>query len=174
MLSKRPYLLKAFYDWIVDQGHVPHIVVDALVDTVRVPQAYVQDDRIQLNISPSAVRHFLMDRAAISFEARFGGQPQQIHVPIRAVVAIIDRDSGQGTVFETEPDEEFDDGLDERSPQDDRGKGFGPRPVEPVADSDADDADNSGSDDDEPPPDGPDGGGSSGKPRRGSPLRLVK
>ncbi|HHQ68903.1 MAG TPA: ClpXP protease specificity-enhancing factor, partial [Halothiobacillaceae bacterium] len=99
MLSKRPYLIPAFYQWIVDQGHVPHLVVDATTDGVLVPQAFVQDGRIQLNISPNAVRDFHISKTAISFEARFGGKPEYIYIPMPAIIAIVDRDSGQGASF---------------------------------------------------------------------------
>lgn len=107
MLSKRPYLIQALYEWTVDQGHVPIIVVDATVSRVMVPAAHVEDGQIHLNISPNAVRDFSMDRAAIAFEARFAGKPQSVFVPMRAVVGIYDRDSGSGAQFPPEPDEEF-------------------------------------------------------------------
>jgi len=107
MLSKRPYLVPAFYDWILDQGHTPHLVVDADAEEVMVPTQFVEDGHIQLNISPSAVRDFHMDRVGISFEARFGGQPERVFVPMHAVRAIVDRDSGQGATFPDEPEETF-------------------------------------------------------------------
>lgn len=115
MLSKRPYLIRALYDWTVDQGHVPILVVDATVSRVQVPSAYVEEGQIHLNISPSAVRYFTMDRAAIAFEARFGGKAESIFVPVRAVVGIYDRDSGSGAQFPPEPDEEF---MDDDEAQD--------------------------------------------------------
>ena len=115
MLSKRPYLIRALYDWTVDQGHVPIIVVDATVSRVQVPQAHVEEGQIHLNISPNAVRYFTMDRAAIAFEARFGGKAESIFVPMRAVVGIYDRDSGSGAQFPPEPDEEF---MDDDEAQD--------------------------------------------------------
>jgi len=162
MLSKRPYLLQALYDWIVDQGHVPHIVVDASVPNTQVPQQHVQDGQIQLNVSPSAVRNFLMDRSALSFEARFAGTPFQIYVPMRAVVAVFDRDTGSGMAFEAESGEEFP-GEGEQAPADDNG---------PVALHVADDSSETESqDDDDGPDDTPPSGG--GKPS-GPSLRLVK
>ncbi len=110
MLSKRPYLIRALFDWTVDQGHVPIIVVDATVSGVLVPQAHVEEGQIHLNISPNAVRYFVMDRGSIAFEARFAGKPETIFVPMRAIIGIYDRDSGSGAQFPNEPDEEF---LDE-------------------------------------------------------------
>ncbi len=164
MLSKRPYLLQALYDWIVDQGHVPHIVVDANVEGAQVPTQYVQDGQIQLNIGPTAVRSFLMDRSALSFEARFGGVPFQVYVPMRAILAIFDRDSGNGMAFEAEPDEEF-------PGEDASASAESPIPLHvadeaEASDGSADDEDGDGPDDDPSP-----GGG--GK-RSGPSLRLVK
>jgi stringent starvation protein B len=107
MLSKRPYLIRALYDWTVDQGHVPIIVVDATVSGVLVPQAHVEEGQIHLNISPNAVRYFVMDKSSIAFEARFAGKPETIFVPMRAIIGIYDRDSGSGAQFPNEPDEDF-------------------------------------------------------------------
>ncbi|WP_407276657.1 stringent starvation protein B [Halothiobacillus sp. DCM-1] len=107
MLSKRPYLVRALYDWTVDQGHVPILVVDATVSGVKVPIDFVENGQIHLNIGPNAVRHFSMDRAGVGFEARFAGKPEMIFVPMRAVLGIYDRDEGSGAQFPPEPDEEF-------------------------------------------------------------------
>lgn len=107
MLSKRPYLVRALYDWTVDQGHVPILVVDATVSGVKVPVDFVENGQIHLNIGPNAVRHFSMDRVAVGFEARFGGKPEWIYVPMRAVLGIYDRDEGSGAQFPHEPSEEF-------------------------------------------------------------------
>lgn len=169
MLSKRPYLLQALYDWIVDQGHVPHIVVDASVTGTRVPQQYVQDGQIQLNVSPSAVRNFLMDRTALSFEARFAGSPFQVYVPIRAVMAVFDRDSGSGMAFEHEPDEEFPGEVASATKDD------GPKPaplqVADALDETYDEPVGESADEEDGPDDTPPSGG--GK-RSGPSLRLVK
>ncbi|MBD3815832.1 MAG: ClpXP protease specificity-enhancing factor [Halothiobacillus sp.] len=175
MLSKRPYLIRALYDWTVDQGHVPIIVVDATVSRVQVPQAHVEEGQIHLNISPSAVRYFTMDRAAIAFEARFGGRAESIFVPMRAVIGIYDRDSGSGAQFPPEPDEEFmdDDDAQEGAPKlslADTGKVQTLRRVSDNRASDADSLDEGdGPPDDDPTPPRPDG-----KKGKTSRLRIVK
>ncbi len=103
MTSSRPYLLRAIYDWIVDNGCTPHILVDAHGKGVEVPLQYVnKDGQIVLNIAPSAVAGFLMDKEAVSFSARFGGVPTQVYVPVRALLGIYARENGQGMVFELE------------------------------------------------------------------------
>ena len=180
MLSKRPYLVPAFYDWIVDQGHVPHLVVNADAEGVMVPTAFVEDGHIQLNVGPNAVRNFHMDRVGISFEARFAGQPEQIFVPMYAVRAIVDRDSGQGATFADEPEETFpqdDDGT--ATPAAAPGDGRKGRPqlraVRGGEDggSDSDESPRDGrSDDDGPDDDPPPSGGGGGK--GGPSLRVVK
>ena len=180
MLSKRPYLVPAFYDWIVDQGHVPHLVVNADAEGVMVPTAFVEDGHIQLNVGPNAVRHFHMDRVGISFEARFAGQPEQIYVPMHAVRAIVDRDSGQGATFADEPEETFPQGEDMNAgPAEVPPSGRKGRPqlraVRGGEDSGSDDGGSSRtgkSDDDGPDDDPPPGGGGGGK--GGPSLRVVK
>ncbi|OCQ20230.1 ClpXP protease specificity-enhancing factor [Pseudoalteromonas luteoviolacea] len=99
MTSNRPYLLRAFYDWIVDNQCTPHIVVNANYPQVQVPVQFVQDGQIVLNVSPSAANNFLMDKEALSFSARFSGQPMQVYVPVGAVLAIYARENGEGTIF---------------------------------------------------------------------------
>ncbi|TKA91230.1 hypothetical protein FAZ79_01455 [Guyparkeria sp. SB14A] len=181
MLSKRPYLVPAFYDWILDQGHVPHLVVNADAPEVMVPTQFVEDGHIQLNISPSAVRDFHMDRVGISFEARFGGQPERVFVPMHAVRAIVDRDSGQGATFPDEPEETFPQSDDDRegapAPKSE-GKGRPQLRAVPGGEDGESDKSTSGSStrdssdegpDDDPPPTSPSGGG-----KGGPSLRVVK
>jgi stringent starvation protein B len=104
VLSSRPYLLEALYLWIVDSDCTPHILVDAEIEGVQVPQQFVKDGQIILNISPSAVQNFHMDADGVSFSARFAGVPQQVFAPIAAVLGIYARENGQGMVFEDEYD----------------------------------------------------------------------
>ena len=99
MTPNRPYLLRAFFDWIVDNQCTPHLVVNADFPAVQIPTQFVQDGQIVLNISPSAVTQFSMDNQQLSFSARFGGQPMQVYVPIGPVLAIYARENGEGTVF---------------------------------------------------------------------------
>jgi stringent starvation protein B len=101
--SSRPYLIRAIYDWLVDNGLTPHLLVDAAVPGVAVPAAYVKDGQIVLNISPSAVRNLELGNDLVRFEARFGGQPVVIWVPPTAVRGIYARENGQGMVFPDEP-----------------------------------------------------------------------
>lgn len=105
MTSNQPYLLKAFFDWIVDNDLTPYIVVNAYHTGVQVPVDYVKDGQIVLNVSPTACAHFQMDYDSISFQARFGGQPHRIYMPCAAVVAIYARENGAGTVFTHDVDE---------------------------------------------------------------------
>ena len=101
MTSRRPYLIKAIYDWIVDNELTPLIMVYAPVDGVRVPQEYVREDgQIVLNISPTAVYEFSMNLSAIGFHARFGGISREVFVPLNAVLAIYARENEKGMFFE--------------------------------------------------------------------------
>jgi stringent starvation protein B len=103
MLVQRPYLLKAFYNWIVDSECTPHIIVDATQACVEVPQQFVEDGKIVLNIAPRSVMQFSMDDDAVAFNARFSGQPMQVYVPLYAIEGIYARENGAGTMFPEEP-----------------------------------------------------------------------
>ena len=99
MTSSRPYLLRAVYEWIADNGLTPQIVVDAQQDQVQVPSAYVREGKIVLNVSPTAVRGLRLGNDRVEFSARFGGTPFDVMVPVRAVLAIMARENGTGMSF---------------------------------------------------------------------------
>ena len=99
MTSSRPYLLRAVYEWIADNGLTPQIVVDAQQDRVRVPTAYVREGKIVLNICPTAVRGLSLGNDWVEFSARFGGTPFDVAVPVHAVLAIMARENGTGMSF---------------------------------------------------------------------------
>jgi stringent starvation protein B len=103
MLSSKSYLFRALYEWILDSHCTPHMVVDAMLPGVNVPQQHIKNGQIVLNISPGAVIGFLMDKQAVAFSARFGGVPVNIHVPTYAILGIYARENGQGMMFEPEP-----------------------------------------------------------------------
>ena len=103
MTSSRPYLIRALYQWIVDNGVTPYILVDALIDGVDVPEQHIQDNKIVLNIAPMAVEGLTLGDDAISFSARFSGKSMNLLVPIEAVLAIYARENGQGMMFNEEP-----------------------------------------------------------------------
>jgi stringent starvation protein B len=94
--------MRALYEWIVDNDCTPYVLVDATVADVIVPQQFVKDDQIVLNISPGAVMDLNIGNDAMAFNGRFGGVATDIYVPIAAVVGIYARENGQGMVFEPE------------------------------------------------------------------------
>ncbi|HSG51634.1 MAG TPA: ClpXP protease specificity-enhancing factor [Rheinheimera sp.] len=106
MTANRPYLLRAFYEWIVDNNCTPYLVVDATVSGVKVPTQFVQNGQIVLNTAPAAVGNLQLGNDAVTFNARFGGQPFALYVPVNAVLAIYAKENGAGTVFTLEEDED--------------------------------------------------------------------
>ncbi len=112
MNSSRPYLIRALYEWIVDNDCTPHMLVNAEYPSVQIPQGFASDGQIVLNVSPSAVRHLHMDNDAVSFEGRFGGVPHTLFVPIGAILGIYARENGQGMVFDLESPLEGDEGVE--------------------------------------------------------------
>jgi stringent starvation protein B len=102
MTSNRPYLIRAIHAWVVDNACTPYLLVDATADGVAVPDEHVEDGRIVLNISPGAADRLDLGDQAIQFNARFGGRPTRVFVPIAAVLAIYARENGQGMMFPPE------------------------------------------------------------------------
>ncbi|MDO6706431.1 ClpXP protease specificity-enhancing factor [Photobacterium sp. 1_MG-2023] len=103
MTPRRPYLVRAFYEWLVDNDLTPHLVVDATLPGVQVPQEFVSDGQIVLNLAPRAVGNLELGNEAVRFNARFGGRPHAVYVPLAAVLALYARENGAGTMFEPEP-----------------------------------------------------------------------
>lgn len=106
MISTRPYLLRAINEWVLDNGMTPYLLVDTIMEGIHVPQDYIQNNQIILNIHPDAVHHLLIDNEAITFSARFNGKSHQIYVPINSVTAIYAKETGKGLVFPEIEDEE--------------------------------------------------------------------
>lgn len=104
MTSTRPYLLRALHEWMLDNDLTPQLVVDAASDDVQVPRQFVDEGRIVLNVSPSAVRDLSLGNDFIDFKARFAGSPFTVSVPTRRVLAIVARENGAGMTFPDEPD----------------------------------------------------------------------
>ncbi len=98
----KPYLIRAFYEWILDNDLTPHLMVDAEIDGVQVPVEFVSEGQIVLNISSSAVKSLDLGNEWVFFNARFGGVPQDIHVPMVAIKAIYAQENGKGMVFSDE------------------------------------------------------------------------
>ncbi|HEB95584.1 MAG TPA: ClpXP protease specificity-enhancing factor [Sedimenticola thiotaurini] len=105
MSSNRPYLIRALYQWLVDNGLTPHLLVDAEHPLAQVPAQFVEEGRIVLNIGPDAVLGLELDNDWIRFSARFGGTPMEVLVPPAAVLGIYARENGQGMLFPDEPPE---------------------------------------------------------------------
>jgi len=122
MSSNRPYLIRALYEWLVDNRQTPYFLVDAEREDTVVPRDFVEDGRIVLNLSPNAVRDLDLGNELIRFSARFSGQAMEVMVPPDAVLGVYSRENGQGMLFpETESPE--DDGDEPEPPQPPRGGG---------------------------------------------------
>jgi len=100
--SNKPYLIRALHQWCTDFGFTPFIAV--FVDArVEVPMEFVKNDEIVLNLSLEACHQLAIENDWISFQARFGGIPRKIMVPVSHVLAIYARENGQGMSFPFDP-----------------------------------------------------------------------
>lgn len=101
MTSSRPYLIRALYEWIVDNQCTPYILVNAMAEGVLVPSNCINPDgQIVLNVSPSAVSDLVMDDAGLSFSARFGGIASDISVPSAAIMGVYAKENQRGMIFD--------------------------------------------------------------------------
>lgn len=111
----RPHmaLVRAIYDWSLDEGFTPQVMVDVTVPGVEIPADYAREGKIVLNIHPNAVRDLEIGDHHLLFSARFAGRPENIAIPVESVLAVYARENGQGVVFQA------------------GGSGIAPQPPEP-------------------------------------------
>ena len=102
MTSQKPYLIRAVYEWLIDNGATPYLLVDTSFEGVIVPEAFINDSKIVLNIAPDAVQHYEANNENIYFSARFSGQRMDLFIPIEAVLGIYGKESNQGMFFSEE------------------------------------------------------------------------
>lgn len=103
-VSTKPYLIRAIYEWCVDQGYTPHVA--AMVDeNTSVPPGYARDGQIVLNLGPEATHQLMMGNERITFQARFAGVAHSLSIPVANVVAVYARENGHGMAFELEGEE---------------------------------------------------------------------
>ena len=104
MTPSRPYLMRALNEWILENDCTPYVLVDATMPGVQVPEDYIDNGQIVLNISMSAVKSLLIDDDGLSFNARFGGVPIDLYVPMVAILAIYAKENGEGMFFDNKAD----------------------------------------------------------------------
>lgn len=150
LTPRRPYLLRAFYEWLLDNQLTPHLVVDVTLQDVQVPMEYARDGQIVLNIAPRAVGNLELTNDEVRFNARFGGVPRQVSVPLAAVLAIYARENGAGTMFE--PEAAYDEDVASLNDDDNEASGFESETVMSVIDGDKPDNSDDNDPDDTPPP----------------------
>lgn len=121
MTSSKPYLIRALYEWILDNDTTPYILVDATGDRLVIPAGIASDGKVVLNLSPRAVENLEMTNDHISFSARFNGISEDIYCPIGSLMAIYARENGEGMMFP--PEDEDSAGGDETDDGDDKPKG---------------------------------------------------
>ena len=119
MTPSKPYVVRAIYDWIVDNNCTPHVLVDADVEGVVVPVDYVDEGQIVLNISPTAVVSLHLGNDVIALSGRFGGVPMEVFLPLPSVLGIYARENGQGMIFDDDNE------ADDRTPPE-------PDPISPA------------------------------------------
>lgn len=98
-IPTKPYLMRALYEWCLDNGYTPHLAVKVDART-QVPLEYVKNGEITLNVGPTAVHKMQIGNDLVEFSARFGGIARQISVPVANVYAIYGRETGHGMTFD--------------------------------------------------------------------------
>lgn len=106
MTSSRPYLVRALFDWIIENNLSPYLLVNTKVPGVQVPTEHVVNDKIIFNISPQAVKDLQMGNDVIEFNGRFGGKPRPVSVPVRSILAIYAKENGRGMVFNDDEEDQ--------------------------------------------------------------------
>jgi len=102
MTSSKPYLVRALYEWILDNDTTPYILVNTSSDEVLIPSGISNDGKVVLNLAPAAIQNLEMTNEHVSFSARFNGVAENIYCPISSLMAIYARENGEGMMFPAE------------------------------------------------------------------------
>ncbi|MDJ0779627.1 MAG: ClpXP protease specificity-enhancing factor [Gammaproteobacteria bacterium] len=109
MTSSKPYLLRALYEWILDNESTPYILVDASHEGLSIPPGIASDGKVVLNLAPQAIQDLQMSNEFVGFSARFGGVPHDVYCPMASLLAIYARETGEGMMFPAEDATEAED-----------------------------------------------------------------
>src|SRR5210317_344383 len=121
MSPNRPYIIRALYEWITDNKLTPHVLINATVEGVEVPERSIQQGKVVLNIDPGAVDSLELGNDWLTFNTRFAGVREAIRIPVDAVIAVYARENGQGMMFAQDEDLEPDSKSSIESGMDDDG-----------------------------------------------------
>lgn len=102
MTPNKPYILRALFEWILDNDLTPYLLVNELADNVMVPDGIANDHKIVFNLSPSSIRELELLNEAVLFSARFHGKAENIYIPMHAILAIYANENGEGMMFPEE------------------------------------------------------------------------
>jgi len=116
MTSLKPYLIRSLYEWIVDNDMTPHLLVNAEHPSAVLPEAFIENNQIVLNVRPAAVQNLLLGDDDIEFNARFSGRPMHIIAPVSAILAVYAQENGQGMVFDPSEEVENDTSSEDKKP----------------------------------------------------------
>ena len=116
MTSLKPYLIRSLYEWIVDNNMTPHLLVNAEHPDAVLPEAFIENNQIVLNVRPAAVQNLLLGDDDVEFNARFSGRSMHIIAPISAILAVYAQENGQGMVFDPSEEAENETALKDKKP----------------------------------------------------------
>jgi stringent starvation protein B len=105
MTSSKPYLIRALYQWLLDNQMTPYILADSDSDDVLIPKGVANDGKVVLNLTPSAIQNLEMTNDFLSFSARFNGVAEDVYCPMLSILAIYARENGEGMMFPAESDD---------------------------------------------------------------------
>jgi stringent starvation protein B len=115
MTPSKSYLIRALYEWLLDNDVTPYVLVDANVESVMVPNGVATDGKVVLNLAPSAIQQLEMTNEYLSFSARFSGVVQNIYCPMSSVLAIYARENGEGMMFAEEAEQQVEGSTEQAS-----------------------------------------------------------
>lgn len=117
MTSLKPYLIRSIYQWIIDNQLTPHLLVAADTKNAILPEEFIEDGKIVLNIRPEAVVGLTLGNKIVEFDARFSGRSMHISTPVASILAIYAKENGKGMIFDQEEDNDDDDQSPPDPPQ---------------------------------------------------------
>ena len=97
-MDKKPYLIRAIYDWCIDNGFTPYIL-SLIGNKTIVPDTLSGSKEIVLNLSPQSIKNLFIDDDGVSFKGRFNGSTHDIFIPVNSVLGVYAKENGDGIFF---------------------------------------------------------------------------
>jgi stringent starvation protein B len=97
--SEHIRLFQTHYNKIVEADNTPYLYIDTSSPIVSVPSQYIENGKIIIDISPSAISDFKWHKDKIQFKTSFSHDYIPIVIPFDSMIALYSKEAKNGVMF---------------------------------------------------------------------------